>query len=51
VALFRSTGVSKLIQGKTMVHATTNGGKIWRCSKGSGGSAIDSKYLPGACKG
>ena len=48
-ALFKSTAVSKLIQAKTFVHATTNGGKIWVCSVG-GANTIDARYLPGACK-
>ena len=50
-AQFKPSGVSKLIQGKTMEHATTNGGKIWSCSEGTAGSKIDPRYLPGACKG
>jgi type IV pilus assembly protein PilA len=45
-ATFKSSGVSKLIQGKTMVHATTNGGRIWACRAGT----IEVKYMPGACK-
>lgn len=49
-ATFKTTGVSKLIQGATMVHSTTNGGKIWNCGAG-GGTPINVKYLPGACKG
>jgi len=49
-AEFKSTGVSKLIQGKTMVHATTNGGRIWTCGTGSAADKVDAKYLPGACK-
>ena len=48
-ALFKSSAVSKLIQGKTMMHSTANGGKIWTCSAG-GTNAIDARYLPGACK-
>ena len=48
-AIFKPAGVSKLIQGKTMVHATTNGGRIWACGVGTG-TPIDIKYLPGACK-
>ena len=48
-ALFRGAKVSKLIQNKTMVYNTVNGGKTWDCA--SGGSApIPSNYLPGACK-
>ena len=49
-ATFKSSGVSKLIQGRSMVHMTTTGGKIWECGAGTGGTPIDVKYLPGACK-
>jgi type IV pilus assembly protein PilA len=49
-AAFKPNGVSRLIAAKTMVHHTTNGGKIWSCGVGAGGSAIDARYLPGACK-
>jgi type IV pilus assembly protein PilA len=49
-ATFKTSGVSKLIRGATMVHATTNGGKIWNCQSG-GGTPVNVKYLPGACKG
>jgi type IV pilus assembly protein PilA len=45
-ATFKSSNVSKLIQGKTMIHVTTNGGRLWACKAGT----IDKKYLPGACK-
>ncbi|MGH8481647.1 MAG: pilin [Nevskiaceae bacterium] len=48
-ATFKTTGVSRLIAGFTMLHETTNGGKIWNCQAG-GGTAIDARYLPGACK-
>ena len=50
-AQFKPTGVSKLIQGARMSHRTTNGGKIWNCgTAGVTASAINPKYLPGACK-
>jgi type IV pilus assembly protein PilA len=49
-AAFKPTGVSRLIAGFTMIHETTNGGKIWTCKSG-GISAIDARCLPGACKG
>ena len=50
-ATFKNSGVSKLIQTKVMAHATTNGGKLWACGVGSvAASAINIKYLPGACK-
>ena len=48
-ALFKSTGVSKLIQGKTMLYLTTNGGRIWRCQAG-GAAIVDAKFLPASCK-
>ena len=48
-ALFRSSKVSKLIQNKTMVLNTVDGGKIWTCAAG-GAAAVEAKYLPGACK-
>jgi type IV pilus assembly protein PilA len=48
-ATFKASGVSKLIQGRTMTHTTTTGGKIWECGNG-GGTPIEVKYLPGACK-
>jgi type IV pilus assembly protein PilA len=51
IATFKSVGVSKLISGASMQHATTNGGKIWNCgSATTAGTPINTKYLPGACK-
>jgi type IV pilus assembly protein PilA len=50
-ALYKSSGVSKLLQGRTMAYETTNGGRIWRCTPGTGGSAVLEKYLPAACRG
>ena len=50
-AQFKPSGVSKLIQSARMSHHTTNGGKIWNCGVfGITTSAINPKYLPGACK-
>ncbi len=50
-ATFKPSGVSRLIASRYMVHATANGGKIWACGNTGGtGTAIDVKYLPGACK-
>jgi len=46
---FKPTGVSRLIQGAVMQHATTTGGRIWVCGV-TAASTIDAKYLPGACK-
>ena len=48
-ATFKTSGVSKLIQGATMTHTTADGGKIWTCGPG-GGTPVSNKYLPGACR-
>jgi type IV pilus assembly protein PilA len=50
-AQFRATNVSKLLQDRTMSYETSNGGVIWRCSVGTGGSAMQEKHLPAACRG
>ena len=49
-ALYRTVGVSKLIQARTMTYFTTDGGKLWTCGGGTGASMIAAKYLPGACR-
>ncbi|MGQ0586368.1 MAG: pilin [Gammaproteobacteria bacterium] len=50
-ATFRLSGVSRLIQGASMTHATTNGGRTWACgTTGVTTSAIGNKFLPGACR-
>ena len=49
-AIFKSTGVSRLIQNASMSHATTTGGRIWTCGVGQTAPQINTKYLPGACK-
>ena len=50
-ATFKLSGVSRLIQGASMTHATTNGGKTWSCGvTGVTTSAVGAKYLPGACR-
>jgi len=51
-ATFKGTGVSKLIQNMAMSHTTTDGGKIWTCGIQGvpSASAINNKYLPGACR-
>lgn len=61
VAGFKAAGVSKKIQTAALQLGTVDGGKIWSCltlGKSVGGNtptmagftAVDSKYLPGACK-
>jgi len=48
-AQYRTTGVSALIQAKTMLYATTNGGRLWTCMVG-GLNPVPEKYLPASCK-
>jgi type IV pilus assembly protein PilA len=50
-AQYRPSGVSTLLQGRTMSYETTTGGRLWRCSPGTSGSAVLAKYLPAACRG
>jgi type IV pilus assembly protein PilA len=59
VAGFKGLGVSKSLQGKALQLGTINGGKIWVCATLGGAptagvssdfQAVDSKFLPGACK-
>jgi type IV pilus assembly protein PilA len=50
-AQYRPSGVSALLQGRTMSYETTTGGRLWRCSPGTSGSAVLAKYLPAACRG
>ena len=50
IALYKSTGTSKLLQGSTMAFETTNGGRLWACSPGTAGTPVDAKYLPAACR-
>jgi type IV pilus assembly protein PilA len=49
-ALYKTTGVSTLLQGRTMSYDTTTGGRIWVCSPGTSPSAVQAKYLPAACR-
>ena len=50
-ARFRTTGVSRLIQGAAMTHETTNGGRTWACgTTNATGTKVGPKYLPGACR-
>jgi len=49
-ALFRRAGTAKPIQGMAMSFATTNGGRTWVCGPAAGASAVNTKYLPGACR-
>ena len=41
--------VNKQIANGTIQLETTDGGKIWTCKVG-GGNALNTKYVPGACK-
>ena len=50
-AQYKNLNVSKLLQDRTMVYETVDGGRIWTCGAGTGGSAVNVKYLPAACRG
>jgi len=49
-ATMRGAGsANKNVAGSTLLMTTADGGKTWGCRSG-GGTAINTKYLPGACK-
>ena len=48
-AQYRTSGVSKLLQGKTMTYETTTGGRLWTCGTG-GATPVLERYLPAACR-
>ncbi len=48
-ATMKPAGINKNLFGKNIDMKTTDGGATWACSTGTT-SAIDTKYLPGACK-
>ena len=48
-ATMRATGVNTNIVSKTLILSTADGGKNWTCVSG-GGSGVDPKYLPAACR-
>lgn len=48
-ATMQATGVNTNIKSKTLTLLTTDGGKNWACSSG-GGSPVDPRYLPAACR-
>ena len=50
-AKMKTTGINAAITGKSVVLNTTNGGKTWNCTlSGASGTALDPKYVPGACR-
>jgi type IV pilus assembly protein PilA len=52
-ATMKPTGVNAQITGKSVFLETVNGGKGWRCTLTpviTGGTALDPKYVPGACR-
>ena len=50
LATMKASGVNANIVSGTVEMYTTNGGNSWLCRPGSTGSALDARYLPGACK-
>jgi len=52
MAVMKNAQVNANITGKAVGLRTTDGGKIWTCtlSNLTGATALDSKYVPGACR-
>jgi type IV pilus assembly protein PilA len=50
VAAMKSTGINAAITSKSVMLFTQDAGKNWSCSGGGSGTALDGKYLPGACR-
>ena len=48
-ASMKTSTINAAITGKTVLLNTTDSGKTWNCTSG-GAAAVDSKYLPGACR-
>lgn len=49
-AQFKTTGISRAIQGKTLLFETLDAGSKWRCYTSGGASGIDLRFLPSSCK-
>lgn len=51
-AKMKTTGINAAITGKSVALVTENGGKTWTCTiaQGISGTALDPKYVPGACR-
>jgi len=49
-ATMQASGINTGITSGTAMLYTTDGGKIWTCSPGNTGTALQSKYLPSACR-
>jgi type IV pilus assembly protein PilA len=49
LATMKSSGINANITSGTLTLYTTDGGKNWICTSG-GGTALSSKFLPGACR-
>ena len=49
-ATMRTSGINSAITGGTTKLYTTDGGKNWACAVGTTSPALNSKYLPSACR-
>ena len=49
-ALMSSGGVNSAITAKTLMMATSDGGKTWNCTSTGSAAPLLAKYLPGACR-
>jgi len=52
MAIMKSSQVNSNITGKAVGLKSGDGGKIWSCTLSgiTGATALDSKYVPGACR-
>jgi Zn-dependent protease with chaperone function/Tfp pilus assembly major pilin PilA len=49
MSTMKSTGVNRVIAGKTVEIWTRDGGQTWNCGPGSN-DPVDAKYLPASCR-
>ena len=49
ISTMKSTGVNRMVSGKSLELWTTDGGATWHCGPG-GADPIDPRYLPTSCR-
>ena len=50
VAIMKTSTINAAITSGSVMLFTQDAGKNWTCSGGGSGTALSSKYLPGACR-
>jgi type IV pilus assembly protein PilA len=50
VARMKTSTINSAITGGSVMLYTTDSGKNWTCTGGGSGTALATKYLPGACR-